>query len=433
MLDFESYPKKEKTIAVIGLGYVGLPLALSFARYYRVIGYDINKNRIIDLQKHTDPDGELTTEDFNGCDIIFTADSDHIATASVYIVTVPTPIDEFKKPDLSALLSATHTVARVLKKNDIVVYESTVYPGCTEEECIPLLEQVSGLRYINDFKVGYSPERINPGDSEHSFTKIKKVVSGCDDLTADFLVALYGQVVEAGIYKASSIKVAEAAKIIENTQRDVNIGLMNELSIIFHSMGIHTHEVLEAARTKWNFLPFYPGLVGGHCIGVDPYYLAYKAAKLGYHPQLINAGRFMNDNMAAFVAKNIITALINSDKDVKKSEILVLGFTFKENINDTRNSKIVDLVHELQSFGVKNISIFDPRADAWAVEKYYKLKLISDYRNKQYDVIVLAVPHKEFLNFSEQELKQMLRPPYIFFDLKSVYFSLRQKFNYWSL
>ncbi|HOK50258.1 MAG TPA: nucleotide sugar dehydrogenase [Bacteroidales bacterium] len=433
MLDLRAYRVKEKSIAVVGLGYVGLPLALSFARHYRIIGYDINEDRILALQKHVDPDGELSTDDFEGTDIIFTTQLEHLAQASTYIVTVPTPIDEFKKPDLSALFSATHTIARVLKKGDVVIYESTVYPGCTEEECIPILERISGLHCLADFKVGYSPERINPGDKEHTFTRIMKVVSGCDEPTADFLAALYGKVVEAGIYKASSIKVAEAAKIIENTQRDVNIGLMNELSIIFHSMGINTHEVLEAARTKWNFLPFYPGLVGGHCIGVDPYYLAYKAAKLGYHPQLINAGRLMNDNMAAFVAKNIIIALINSGKDVRQAEVLILGFTFKENITDTRNSKVADLVYELQSFGVKNITIFDPHANASMVQKNYRLKLASQYKDRQYDVVVLAVPHKEFTTFTEEELKSLLRSPYIFFDLKSVYFSIRKNFNYWSL
>ncbi|MGC8824488.1 MAG: nucleotide sugar dehydrogenase [Bacteroidales bacterium] len=433
MYDLAAYLKKEKSIAVVGLGYVGLPLALSFARYYRVIGYDINEQRIHLLQQQIDPDKELTAEDFQGCSIIFTSRPEDMADASVFIMTVPTPIDEFKKPDLTALLSATRTVARLLKENDTVVYESTVYPGCTEEECVPILEQVSGLHYVADFKVGYSPERINPGDREHTFTRIKKVVSACDVNTTDFLAELYGKVVEAGVYKASSIKVAEAAKIIENTQRDMNIGLMNELSVIFHSMGIPTHEVLEAARTKWNFLPFSPGLVGGHCIGVDPYYLAYKAARLGYHPQLINAGRFMNDNMAAFVAKNIIIALINSGKDVKQAEILVLGFTFKENITDTRNSKVADLINELQSFGVKNITIFDPRANADVVEKNYNLKLANEFRSRQYDVVVLAVPHAEFLHFSEKDLKSILRDPYIFFDLKSVYFSIRKSFNYWSL
>lgn len=433
MLDLEAYLKKEKSIAVIGLGYVGLPLALSFARFYRVIGYDINQDRILSLQKNTDPDGELTADDFANCDILFTSSIEHLVEATVYIITVPTPIDEFKKPDLTALLSATHIIAKVLKKNDVIIYESTVYPGCTEEECVPILEQVSGLRYVLDFKVGYSPERINPGDREHTFTRIKKVVSGCDESTTEFLAELYGRVVDAGVYRASSIKVAEAAKIIENTQRDVNIGLMNELSIIFHSMGIPTHEVLEAAQTKWNFLPFSPGLVGGHCIGVDPYYLAYKAARLGYHPQLINAGRFMNDNMAAFVAKNIIISLINNGKDVKQADILVLGFTFKENITDTRNSKVADLIYELQSFGVKNITIFDPRANAAVVEKNYKLKLANEFRGRQYDVVVLAVPHAEFLNFSEKDLKSILRDPYIFFDLKSVYFSIRKNFSYWSL
>ncbi|MCX7985313.1 MAG: nucleotide sugar dehydrogenase [Bacteroidales bacterium] len=433
MLELEAYIKKEKSIAVIGLGYVGLPLSLSFARYFKVLGYDISEERIEALRKHIDPDQEMTSDEFDGCDIFFTSNPESLAKATVFIVTVPTPIDEFKKPELSALFSATKTVAKYIKKGDVIVYESTVYPGCTEEDCVPILEQVSGLKYGIDFKVGYSPERINPGDREHSFTKIKKVVAGCDETTTNFLADFYGQVVEAGIYKASSIKVAEAAKIIENTQRDVNIGLMNELSIIFHSMGINTYEVLEAARTKWNFLPFYPGLVGGHCIGVDPYYLAYKAAKLGYHPQLISAGRFMNDNMAAFVAKNIIISLINSGKDLKQAEILVLGFTFKENISDTRNSKVADLVYEMQSFGVKNITIFDPRANASRVEETYRLKLANDFMQKKYDVILLAVPHKEFLNFSEKDLKAILRPPYILFDLKSVYFNIRKSFSYWSL
>jgi UDP-N-acetyl-D-galactosamine dehydrogenase len=427
------YHNKKDTIAVIGLGYVGLPLALNFAHHYKVIGYDINTEHVNSLQHNIDPHHELSDEDFFGCDIKFTYSTEDIRQSTFYIIAVPTPIDEYKKPDLKSLIDATRVVASVLKKNDIIVYESTVYPGCTEEECVPIVEKISGLKYITDFKVGYSPERINPGDKEHTFIKIKKVVSGCDAETLDCIAEVYGKVVEAGVFKAASIKVAEAAKIIENTQRDVNIGLMNELSIIFHSMGINTSDILDAARTKWNFLSFTPGLVGGHCIGVDPYYLAYKAARLGYHPQLINAGRFINDSMAAYVAKNVIIKLVNSEKDIKLAKILVLGITFKENITDIRNSKVVDLIRELNSFGIKDISIYDPHANPEEVEKVYHLQLIEEIEKNSYDVIVLAVPHNEFLNFNENEIKSFLKPPFILFDLKSSYYSLKDKFSYWNL
>lgn len=426
------YLFKKKSIAVIGLGYVGLPLALNFAKYYNVIGFDINAGHIQKLKQHYDPNGELSKEEFENCDIEFTSDEKLLFRASFFIIAVPTPIDEFKKPDLRALLSATQTIAKFLKKNDIVVYESTVYPGCTEEECVPILEKISGLKFPTDFKVGYSPERINPGDKEHTFTRIKKVVAGCDSQTTDFIAQIYGQVVQAGIFRASSIKVAEAAKIIENTQRDVNIGLMNELSIIFQRMGINTFEVLEAARTKWNFLNFTPGLVGGHCIGVDPYYLAFKAARLGYHPQIINSGRFINDAMPAYVAKNIVRKLISKEIDIKNAKILILGITFKENISDIRNSKVIDLVKEIKSFGITHIFIADPRANSEMIKEEYNLQLINNFQ-PPYDVLVLAVPHTEYKNFDIKTLKNFLGENGIFFDLKGIYYKFANQFDYWSL
>ncbi|HNP97965.1 MAG TPA: nucleotide sugar dehydrogenase, partial [Bacteroidia bacterium] len=329
---------KKKKLAVLGLGYVGLPIALEFAKKIKVIGFDINQERLQKMSEGIDPSGELERSAFEGCDIEFTSSVEKLKEANFFIVTVPTPIDEHNLPDLKPILGATKFIGQALKKGDYVVYESTVYPGCTEEDCIPILEELSGLKFKTDFKVGYSPERINPGDREHTISKILKVVSGCDAESLDEIAKTYEIIVKAGVYKASSIKVAEAAKIIENTQRDVNIALMNELSIIFNKMGINTYDVLEAAGTKWNFIKFQPGLVGGHCIGVDPYYLTYKAQELGYHAQVINSGRYVNDSMGFYVSKQTVKKIIAAGKDVSKSKVLVMGATFKENVEDIRNS-----------------------------------------------------------------------------------------------
>ena len=338
----------EKKLAVIGLGYVGLPIAIEFAKKIKVIGFDIKPERVEMLRNNIDPSNELSSEDFAGTDIHFTAEAEDLKDAHFFIVTVPTPIDEHNLPDLTPVYKASETVGKALKKGDIVVYESTVYPGATEEECVPILEKFSGLSYPNDFKVGYSPERINPGDKEHTLTKIRKVVSGCDKEAAEVIADTYQIVVEAGVFMAANIKTAEAAKVIENTQRDVNIGLMNELSIIFNRIGINSYDVLEAAGTKWNFLKFYPGLVGGHCIGVDPYYLSYKAKEYGYHPQIIDAGRFVNDSMGNYVAKQTIKRLLNKNVNILEARILIMGITFKENVTDIRNTRVVDIYNELQ-------------------------------------------------------------------------------------
>ena len=397
---YQQLVNKEKRLAVVGLGYVGLPIALEFARHINVIGFDINAERIAMMKKGNDPSNELDSAEFAGRNISFTADAGELKNASFYIVTVPTPIDAHNLPDLKPLLSATQTIGRALKKGDYVVYESTVYPGCTEEDCIPLLEDLSGLKCGADFKVGFSPERINPGDKEHTITKILKVVSGCDEEALENISKTYSIIVKAGIHKASSIKVAEAAKIIENTQRDVNIALMNELSIIFNKMGINTYEVLEAAGTKWNFIRMFPGLVGGHCIGVDPYYLTYKAQSLGYHAQVINSGRYVNDSMGFYIAKQTVKKIISEGKDVSKSKVLVLGVTFKEDVTDIRNSKVADLVKELISYGV-NVEVHDPHAKSNEIQHEYGFPLVDKPRNN-YDAIIVAVSHKEFLNYDEK-------------------------------
>ena len=366
---------KEATLSVIGLGYVGLPIALEFARKIRVIGFDIKEDRVEMMRNRIDPSEELDSEAFDGCDILFTANPDDLKKANFHIIGVPTPIDSHNLPDLRPLISASKSVGKALKKGDYVVYESTVYPGCTEEDCIPILEEMSGLKAGIDFKVGFSPERINPGDKEHTITTITKVVSGNDEEALDNIAKTYEIIVKAGVHRAPTIKVAEAAKIIENTQRDVNIALMNELSIIFNRMGINTFDVLEAAGTKWNFLRFYPGLVGGHCIGVDPYYLVYKAKEFRYHPQVINAGRFINDSMGFYAAKQLVKKLIAAGKNILNTKVLVMGATFKENVADSRNSKVADLVCELQSYGVQ-VDVIDPYANNKDIEHEYGFKLI---------------------------------------------------------
>ncbi|MBX2944691.1 MAG: nucleotide sugar dehydrogenase [Cyclobacteriaceae bacterium] len=382
-------------IGIIGLGYVGLPLAVEFGKVMEVVGFDINKERIEELKKGHDRTREVEDHELKSATkLTYSHDLNDLKAVNYFIVTVPTPVDEYRKPDLRPLQSASKTVGAVIKKGDIVIYESTVYPGCTEEDCIPIVEQVSGLKYNVDFFGGYSPERINPGDKLHRVTTIKKVTSGSTPEIAEKVDQLYRKIITAGTHKASSIRVAEAAKVIENAQRDINIAFVNELALIFDKMGIDTHEVLEAAGTKWNFLPFKPGLVGGHCIGVDPYYLTYKAESLGYHPEVILAGRRINDNMGAHIAGNVIKLMAQNQLPVYGSDILVLGIAFKENCPDIRNSKVVDVIQELKSYGT-NVDIFDPWADAEEVQHEYGLQLV-DKLSKKYHAIVLAVGHEEF-------------------------------------
>ncbi len=423
---------KEEQIAVIGLGYVGLPIALEFAKKVPVIGYDIREDRVELMKKNIDPSKEVEPEAFQNCDISFTSDIEDIKKAKFYIVTVPTPINEHNDPDLSPLLSATASVGKILKKGDYVVYESTVYPGATEEECIPLLEEYSGLECIKDFKVGFSPERINPGDKVNTLTTIKKVTSGCDKESSENIAKIYEMIIKAGVHRASSIKVAEAAKIIENTQRDLNIAFMNELSIIFNRMNINTYEVLEAAGTKWNFLKFFPGLVGGHCIGVDPYYLTYKAKELGYHAQIINAGRFVNDSMGRYVAKQLIKKLIAKDKNPKEVKILIMGITFKENVSDIRNSKVVDVFDELKSFGVENIHVIDPYASSEELKEEYGIKLTNRIEGP-YDSIVAAVSHDKYVNWSAENFREISKDDAVFVDIKGIFKEKVIDFDYWSL
>lgn len=423
--------KKEKKIAVIGLGYVGLPIALEFAKKVSVIGFDINEKRVEMMKKNQDPSGELDSDAFKGCDIQFTANPADLKKAHFFIVAVPTPIDEHKLPDLKPVIGATRTIASALKKGDYVVYESTVYPGCTEDDCVPVLEEISGLKMKKDFKIGYSPERINPGDKEHTLPNILKIVSGCDKDSLEEIASVYQIVVKAGVFKASSIKVAEAAKIIENTQRDVNISLMNELSIIFNRMNINTYEVLEAAGTKWNFLKFSPGLVGGHCIGVDPYYLTYKAAELGYHAQVINSGRYVNDSMGFYVAKQTVKKIAAQGKDISKAKVLVMGATFKEDVEDIRNSKVADVVNEFVSYGVQ-VDVADPRANSAELKHEYGFGLVSK-PGKNYDAVVVAVHHKEYRKLDESYFKEILTPKGIVVDLRGLYRGKIKSLGYWSL
>ena len=428
---YDKLIKKEAKISLIGLGYVGLPIALEFARKVPVIGFDIKPERVEMMKNGVDPSDELGPEEFEGRDIIFTADPEQLKEASFHIVAVPTPIDDSNMPDLTPLIAATRTVAKVLKKGDYVVYESTVYPGATEEDCIPLLEDVSGLKCNEDFKVGFSPERINPGDKVHTLATITKVVSGSDAESLDVIAKTYELVVKAGVHKAPSIKVAEAAKIIENTQRDVNIALMNELSIIFNRMDINTYDVLEAAGTKWNFLNFYPGLVGGHCIGVDPYYLAYKAKKFKYHPQIINSGRYVNDSMGFYVARQLVKKLIAAKKHISESRVLVMGVTFKENVADIRNSRVPDIICELKSYGL-SLDVVDPYADAEQVKQEYGFELAENH-NQKYDAVVVAVSHEEYSDLSEDYFKNLSKADGIVFDIKGIYRNKIRELTYWSL
>lgn len=429
---------KSAKIALVGLGYVGLPIALEFAKKYSVIGFDISEERLDKLRKGIDPSNEFEPENFNGKDIEFTSSIDKLGEASFYIVAVPTPIDKFNQPDLKPLISASVSVGKALKQGDYVVYESTVYPGCTEDDCVPVLEQYSGLKAGVDFKFGYSPERINPGDKVHTLTNTVKIVSGCDNQALETIAAVYDSIIIPGVHKAPEIKVAEAAKIIENTQRDVNIALMNELSIIFSRMDINTFDVLEAAGTKWNFQKFFPGLVGGHCIGVDPYYLVHKAKELKYHPQIINAGRFINDSMGGYIGKKIVKQIIAEGKSVLGARVLVLGITFKENVSDIRNSKVADIVRELEDYGCK-VDVADPYAAADEVMHEYNIRLsdqkeIAQYgKERGYDAVVIAVAHNEYRNLDENYFLPIVADNSVLVDIKGIYKGKIKQMRYWSL
>lgn len=427
----EKLLSKNDKLSVIGLGYVGLPIALEFAKKISVIGFDINQKRIELMQNKIDPSQELAGNEFENTDIHFTSNTDDLRQASFHIVAVPTPIYKNNLPDMSFVISASEIVGKILKKGDYVVFESTVYPGATEEVCVPIIERLSGFQCGKDFKIGYSPERINPGDKLHTLTNVVKITSGCDDESATEIAKVYGSIIKAGIHKATSIKVAEAAKIIENTQRDLNIALMNELSIIFRKMKINTYEVLQAAGTKWNFLPFSPGLVGGHCIGVDPYYLTFKANQLGHFAQVITAGRAVNDGMAKYIATELVKEIIKAEKNVLRTRVLVMGITFKENVSDIRNSKVADMIHELLSFGIK-VEIVDPFANAVEVKHEYDIDLVDEPSGK-YDAIVLAVAHKKYIALKEEYFKDILNDNGIFYDVKGIFPKLAESLNYQSL
>jgi len=421
---------KKAKLAVIGLGYVGLPIALEFAKKISVIGFDINAKRVEMMKQGIDPSNELEKKDFEGTDIVFTNSLDVLREAKFFIVAVPTPVDEHNVPDLTPVQKASETIGKVIKKGDYVVFESTVYPGCTEEDCLPIIEKLSGLKNVKDFKIGYSPERINPGDKKHTIRTIIKVVSGCDPESAETIANVYKLVVDAGVHKAPSIKVAEAAKIIENTQRDLNIALMNELSIIFDKMGINTYDVLEAAGTKWNFLKFYPGLVGGHCIGVDPYYLTYKANELGYNSRVILAGRYINDNMSLYVARKVTTHIISTVSDVKAARVLVMGATFKENVSDIRNSKVADVVKELQSFFL-NVDVVDPQADSDELKHEYGFGLTKTV-GKDYDAVIITVCHEPYAAFDDAYFASITKKNALIADLKGIYRGQITSRPYWS-
>jgi UDP-N-acetyl-D-glucosamine/UDP-N-acetyl-D-galactosamine dehydrogenase len=422
---------KETKLSLIGLGYVGLPIALEFARKIKVIGFDIRPDRVGLMKKGIDPSNELDAEAFNGTDIVFTSNPEDLRESSFHIIAVPTPVNKHNLPDLTPVLKASETVGKILKKGDYVVYESTVYPGCTEEDCIPVLEKFSGLHFPTDFKVGFSPERINPGDKNHTLTKIVKVTSGCDDESAENIAKTYELIIEAGVHRASSIKVAESAKIIENTQRDINIAFMNELSFIFNRMGINTFEVLEAAGTKWNFLKFFPGLVGGHCIGVDPYYLSFKAKELGYHPQMIDSGRYINDSMGRYVGRQTTKKIIAAGKSLEGAKVLIMGMTFKEDVTDIRNSKVIDIVNELQDFGVK-VDVIDPGASTREVHEEYGIMLKEKPEGK-YDAVIVAVAHKKYINLNEEDFTSLLNEKGIVVDVKGTYRKKIKNLTYWSL
>jgi UDP-N-acetyl-D-galactosamine dehydrogenase len=418
-------------MAVIGLGYVGLPAALAFAKHFTVIGFDAKEERIEALKRKMDITGETREEDFRDKNITFTSDSDYLKSARFFIVTVPTPITQSKVPNLSALQNACGTIGRALKKGDYVVFESTVYPGCTEDDCVPILESFSGLKSGSDFKTGYSPERINPGDMLHTIANTVKIISGCDTLSLEEIARTYLLIAKAGVYRAASIKVAEAAKITENVQRDLNISLMNELSIIFDKMGILTSDVLEAAGTKWNFAKYYPGLVGGQCISVDPYYLTHKARQLGYNSKVIAAGRFVNDEMPRYVSKKIVQHLLKNTRNLTDARVLILGATFKENVRDVRNSKVADLVHDLLDYSLE-VDFVDQNADAAEVKKEYGLTLIHQITGT-YDVVIVAVAHDCYKYFSEEYFLTIIRPNGLLADLMGAYRGKFLNIKYWSL
>ncbi len=415
MLDFEKLH-----IAIIGLGYVGLPLAVEFGKKFKTTGFDLKDSRILELRDGIDSTMEVSQEELlEASQLAFTDSIADLSKCNIYIVAVPTPIDKSRRPDLSPLEGASHAVGAVLEKDDIVIYESTVYPGATEEVCIPILEKISGLVFNTDFYVGYSPERINPGDSEHRLPSIIKVTSGSTPIIADMIDSLYQQIITAGTFKASSIKVAEAAKVIENTQRDVNIALINELSLIFNRLNIDTYEVLEAAGTKWNFLPFRPGLVGGHCIGVDPYYLTHKAQQVGYHPEMILAGRRLNDDMGRYIASEIVKLMLKKHIHVGDSSILILGLTFKENCPDLRNTRVIDIIKELSSYGA-DVQVYDPWADSVEARKYYGIELLKSIDSGNYAAVVLAVAHNEFAALGREDIKALCQDENVIYDVKHI-------------
>ncbi|HQU97928.1 MAG TPA: nucleotide sugar dehydrogenase [Nitrosomonas sp.] len=428
---YQNLLNKKNKLAVIGLGYVGLPIALAFSKKIKVIGFDINPERLELMRKNIDPSNELESEEFENCDIEFTHDLNVLKEATFFIVAVPTPVDSHNVPDLKPVLRASETIGHVIKKGDYVVYESTVYPGCTEEDCLPVIEKLSGLKAGVDFKYGYSPERINPGDKLHTLESIVKVVSGNDSESLENVAKVYELVVKAGIHRTTSVKVAEAAKIIENTQRDLNIALMNELSIIFDKMGLNTFEVLEAAGTKWNFLKFFPGLVGGHCIGVDPYYLTYKSQQLGYNSRVILSGRTINDEMANHVAKKTVQAIIKSGVNVSQSKVLIMGCTFKENVSDIRNSKVADVYNELIAFQV-HVDVADPLADSNETKYEYGFSLCENI-GTEYDAIIVAVGHNAYKDLSEEYFKSLLKDKGILMDIKGQFRNKVKNLRYWSL
>jgi UDP-N-acetyl-D-glucosamine/UDP-N-acetyl-D-galactosamine dehydrogenase len=422
---------KKAKLGVIGLGYVGLPIALEFAKRISVIGFDINPKRVDMMRNGQDPSKEVPSSEFEGRDIIFTDDLNVLKEAKFFVVAVPTPVDKFNVPDLKPIIGASTTIGKVVKQGDYVIFESTVYPGCTEEDCLPVIEQISGLKMGHDFKLGYSPERINPGDKKNTLRTVVKIVSGSDAEALEEIAKTYEVVVDAGVHRASSIKVAEAAKIVENTQRDLNIALMNELSMIFDRMQINTYDVLEAAGTKWNFLKFSPGLVGGHCIGVDPYYLTHKAEALGYDAKVIAASRFINDNMARNVARKVIQHVLRNTPDVNNARVLVKGVTFKEDVSDIRNSKIIDTVKEIQAFNIK-VDVVDPFAEPEEVHEEYGLELASG-EGRDYDAVLIATAHAPYRSMTPQDLYELTRPSGLIADLKGMFKGRITERDYWSL
>ena len=426
---------KDPIIAILGLGYVGLPLAIEFSKHYTTFGYDIDKTRIKQLNNGKDITQEVKSSDLMKSNLIFSTKIDELVNVNTYIITVPTPVDKYKKPNMSALLNISSHVGKILKKGDVVIYESTVYPGATEEFCVPALEKNSGLKYNNDFFCGYSPERINPGDKTRTLKSITKIVSGSTPETLEYINEIYSKIISVGTFKASSIKIAEAAKVIENIQRDVNIALVNELSILFDKLNIRTSEVLEAAETKWNFLPFKPGIVGGHCIGVDPYYLTYKAQEIGYHPEIILAGRRINDNMGLFISESTIKEMVGQKINPSNSKVAVLGITFKENCPDIRNTKVPDIINNLKEFGC-NILISDPIADPNDAKKHYDIELCDFNEIRNCDVVLLAVAHEGYKNISSAKWKKILAKKAIVMDVKSIYdnnFFASQNVIHWKL